>query len=196
MNKKTKVIIISVVSIFLTLFIFLILFITSIKNYNLNLGKETFVDSQISIMVPERWVLFDVKKYQEKKSGYEQNLLVNGSNFGGFPEIEIYSISIDTSEDYEKTLKLLIEWNIQRVEETQNENDVIYELPVDYLQGKLISYTISSRKTDLFQKTTCKDWAYMEGQTGYIISICENEGKWDKLNLIYNDIIGSFEVIE
>jgi hypothetical protein len=198
--KKRNVVIVLLIIIFSLIIIgFSINLISSPirRNYTMQLTTEFFSGSDIMIDLPKNWVVFDVVELdrgRDEKESDERYLLVTGSYFGGFPHIEIYGVEIGDIEykgnDYEK----ISAWNKIRLQKEESENRIIFNTTSNYKNGQLMTYIIDVPTMDQYPREKCKDWLYIKANIGYLVSICETEDNWDKLNLIYSEIIESFEV--
>ena len=198
MKKKIFLIIIILILLFLFGVLLFGFYISSVRIYSLNLIEEKLNDSNISIFLPKQWSVIEVKEIYEKKTGCERYLIVKGVNPGGFPQLEIYTIVFDESDNKEIYLGDLIKWNTARIEERKNEDiDILFEELIDYFDGKLLTYKESSQnKSKFYQYELCKDWITVFDHTGYIVSICDFKKQWDRLDQIYPDIIESFTILD
>ena len=194
MKKRIFIIIFGVLTIGL-LMISIYFFLSSMHRYDLTLTNEVFLDSNISIDLPQEWVLFDVKSTQDHREGYGRYLIITDENFGGFPQIEIYNLPTDQNFSLDELYNQMFVWDKARIQETNTNLDIKFEDRIEYMSGQLMKYLKDNPNITNYQREICKDWVSVFDQSTYIISICELENRWEYLNKIYPDIIASFKEI-
>ena len=194
MKKRIFIIIFGVLTIGL-LMMSIYFFLSSMHRYDLTLTNEVFLDSNISIDLPKKWVLFDVKSTQDHREGYSQYLIITGENFGGFPQTEIYNLPTDQNFSLDELYNQMFVWDKARIQETNTNLDIKFEDRIEYMSGQLMKYLKDNPNITNYQREICKDWVSVFDQSTYIISICELENRWEYLNKIYPDIIASFKEI-
>jgi hypothetical protein len=196
MKKRIFWIISGIVILMLIVMMYFIFIIPIINRYDTQVEERQFPDIKVSISIPKRWIVYDVEEVYESKPGYEGKLIITGRNIGGFPYLRIYRIALADIEFQETIENSLILWNKSRVEASAEDDNIIFDKPVEYLSGLMISYLKDDSSVDSFARVACKDWIKIMDQDAYVVSICEFENKWETLEEIYPDIIEGFEVID
>lgn len=187
---KKKILIILIFLIILSIIVFSILGLF-LRPYNLRLIEKKIDGGNLKINLPKRWGGYDTREVYENREGYESKLIFRAVNFGGFPRVEIYEIDNLTSSSIDEKYELLKNWDISRMGnegELDNRSDIQSE---EYFSGKVITF-FSDSNQPMLTSTVCKDWLSISQNSGYIISICERENRWSRLDEIYPDIIKSF----
>ena len=197
MKKKWIFLIIGLVILVILILLFSITILKFMwRTYDLTLVEETFEDSNIAISFPEQWVEYDAKEVYEKKEGYESYIVVKCINFGGFPQIIIYSIDANQFENGDNGLDIYLDWDIKRIEDEERSDSITFYDPIIFLDGQILQYRYEWERAQESNFLVCKDWVTQIEDTVYIVSICERENGWDRLKIIYPDIIKSFTVLE
>ena len=197
MKKKWIYLIIGLVIVVILVLLFSITILKFMwRTYDLTLEEETFEGSNISISLPKQWGGYDAKEVYEKKEGYESYIAVIGSNFGGFPRIIIYSIDENKIFESSDGFDDFLIWDINRIEEEREYGRITFYDPLIFLDGQILQYRHEWEKLPESNFLVCKDWVTQIENTVYIVSICEREKGWDRLKIIYPDIIESFKVLE
>ena len=100
-----------------------------------------------------------------------------------------------TNEDEEKQYEELNDWDSSR----QEVANIQYQLSIiqseAVFSGNQITFRIDTNMPILAPTILCKDWITIDNNDGYVLSICEREKRWERLDTIYNDIITSFTIL-
>lgn len=166
------------------------------RTYDLTLEEETFEESNISISYPKQWGGYDAKEVYEKREGYESFIVVKCINFGGFPQIIIFSIDANQIHEGNDGLGSYIDWDIKRIEVEGKSESIIFYDPIVFLDGQILQYRYEWENQREYNPLICKDWVTQIDNTVYIVSICEREKGWERLDTIYSEIIESFAILE
>lgn len=148
-----------------------------------------------AISLPKRWGGYDTREVYEKKEGYESHLIFHAVNFGGSPRSYVYEVDNLEFESVYEQYEQLIDWDVSRMISEGEVDKLSISQPADYFSGKLITF-VHAANQPLLSSTICKDWVKVIQNSGYIISICEGENRWERLDKIYPDIIQSFTIID
>ncbi|QRN83543.1 hypothetical protein JR338_01960 [Chloroflexota bacterium] len=158
------------------------------KSLSTTLITETFKNINISILVPDDWIIYDVTNSSEYGEGINTNLIIQGGKpAGSLPWLKIFQFDQNSDQFqsideiiYSDILRINNEYQLRFIDVVDRENhtDILFEYP----------YGNSERVKSCIDRIGEKDGFI------FITSICATSEQWEVIEPIYDQIVNSITV--